>query len=216
MLYTLLALLVITFILFKKKPSSILVVALIAEIIATSCFLLFWNRNRDVSSSFSVVFQATGYQLGSLLLDSGQEEGRVLVLQIGEGKVNEWQNEGLRAALAKSRLRIIDTLVIPFDPYSGRFLEQDFKTAIEKNTDISHVVAFAGLPKKILTEPRLLYVCHHTGSPDDLADWMARGLLLGVISPKSEYAAIPTGKESMQDIAKAYFSVIRKKIESSL
>lgn len=198
-----------TLLAFRKKPSKLLALILAIELVATIFSLIRQFQGNDVSKPYELVFRGGGYGLGRLLVESGRPTGKVLLIQTGEGKVNQWQVEGFETALKGSGFSVADTKILPVDPYSGRFEADRFDETIKNQSSIPYVAAFAGLPVKSSAGTDQLYVCFHSKGVDDMQPWLQSGRLLGVIAPRMGDAPKATGREKLTEIPGLFFNIRR-------
>ena len=190
----------------RRQPGLLLKVVLALELAATA-FLLFQSiRPADISKPYQRVFRAGGYGLGRLLVESGRPPGSVVLLQTGNGNVDEWRREGFENALEGSGFRLVRSVVVPMELQTGCLVRDPFVAELEKNGDVAYIAAFAGLPDVPNLKTGIFFVAFHPSHTEGMKSWWKSGQLLGVISPRMGDAPTPKGREKLAGLADSFFN----------
>lgn len=207
MLIILLFALVLTLILRSKKPSLFWTPLIVVELIVAGFFVVPQLKPKDLAKPYQSVFRSCGYALGRLLVESGRPSGKVIVLQPGNNRVDEWHQAGLKNAIEGTGFILAGTETIPADIQSGNLNESLFVAALKKHSDIPYVVAFAGLPGSPDKETPQRFVCFHPNSTDGMQAWWKEGRLMGLVAPRAGGAITPNGREKPEDLVNLFFNV---------
>jgi hypothetical protein len=190
----------------RRQPGLLLKIVLALELAAAIFLILQSFRPADISKPYQKVFRAGGYGLGRLLVESGRSPGLVVLLQTGNGNVDEWRRQGFEDALEGSGYRLARTAVVPMDLQSGCLLREPFVAELEKCGDGVYAAAFAGLPDVPNLKTDIFFVAFHPSHTDGMKSWWKSGQLLGVISPRMGDAPSPSGKEKLAGLADSFFN----------